>query len=402
MKKKIATLLAALLVIGGGSLSVLAAQTVDMPFGTTVNVYDDDGDHVSGFEASDGRIIADYVSPGKEYYFELPGDDEPIKFNKGTLVTVADITDNDNFSFKLDRDKNGKLLDSVSFVSKRFDGQDRKDYIKVDLEESNMTEDKKLTFDVYFKAKHSEEGKWGSGDRVNIRFEMWVNNDVEDGEDADFEVGEDIVFNPISNETNIITWGDNYDVASLKFEANDDADKFYAKLSTKSNAQIYRDYGDPADADLFFRTFVGSPSIDSTSRATLTLYNPWSQDDDDDYDVDPYDVYIYEVDSGELTDISDRFIYVDGDDTETGTDGWQIKIRTLGNYVLSDTPLDTYYEDDDIYVEEPVNEIVPEVPTKPNPAPVPAPPTGSSDLVGIASFGAIVSLGTVVLLKKRK
>ena len=399
MKRILATLLAAVLVTGGGSLGVLAATTVDMPFGTSVEVYDDDGDSVGDFEASDGRITADYVVPGKDYYVKLPDDGTSISFDSG-VADISDITDNDNFSFKLDRDENGKLLDAVSFVNKKFDGDDRHDYIKVSLKESSMTEDKKLTFDVYFKAKHSESGKWDSGDRVNIRFELWVNNDVEDGEDADFEVGEGVVFNPVSNETNTITWGGNYDVASLKFEANDDADKFYAKLSTRSNAQIYRDYGDPADADLFFRTFVGSPSVDSTSRATLTLYNPWSQEDDDDYDVDPYDVFIYEVDNGELTDVTDRFQYVDGDDTETGTDGWQIKVRTLSNYVLSDTELDT----SDMDWEEPTDEIVPETPTvqNPNPDPTPAPSTGSSDLVGAAICAAVVSLGVIVRMKKRK
>lgn len=398
MKRMLTTLLAIGLIIGGSSLSVLAAETVDMPFGGSITVCDEDGDSVSGFGESGGKITADYVAPGKDYYIQLPAEETSIPGLTG--ATVGDITDKDNFSFKLDRDKNGKLLSSVSFVSKRFDSQDRKDYIKVSLKDSSMTEDKKLSFDVYFKAKHSEEGKWESGDRVNVRFELWVNNDVEDGEDADFDVGDGVVFNPISNETNTITWGDNYDVASLKFEANDDADKFYAKLSTKSNSQIYRDYGDPADADLFFRTFVGSPSIDATSRATLTLYNPWSQYDNDRYDVDPRDVYIYEVDNGELTDITDRFRYVDGDDTETGTEGWQIKVRTLGNYVLSDTPLDDF---DDTDWEEPEHEIVPETPSvKPNPAPTPAPPTGSSDGVGFALAAAAVSLGTILCAKKRK
>ncbi len=399
MRRIFATLLAAVLVIGGSSLGVLAATTADMPFGGIVSVYDDDGDAVSGFETSGGTVSADYVVPGKEYYVKLPDDTVPV--TGLTSTTVGDVTENDNFSFKLDRDENGKLLDGVSFVSKKFDGDaTRNDYIKVSLKESDMTEDKKLTFDVYFKAKSSETGKWDSGDRVNIRFELWVNNDVEDGEDADFEVGEGVVFNPVSNETNTITWGGDYDVASLKFEANDDADKFYAKLSTKSNSQIYRDYGDPADADLFFRTFVGSPSVDSTSRATLTLYDPWSQDDDDDYEVDPHDVFIYEVDNGELTDVTDRFQYVDGDETETGTDGWQIKVRTLSNYVLSDTELDTSGTD----WEEPTDEIVPETPAvqKPNPTPTPAPSTGSSDLVGVAACAAAVSLGSMFWLKKRK
>lgn len=398
MKRTISTLLAALLVFGAGSLSVFAAETVNMPFDENFEVLDDDGDTVNEFTESDGKITAD-VHPGKEYYVALPDDSTNVPLGDGS-ATIADITDDDEFSFKLDRDKNGGLLDAVSFVSKRFNGKERQDYIKIDMDDSDMTEDEKLTFDVYFKAKHSEDAKWSSGDRVNIRFELWVNNDVEDGEDADFEVGEDVVFNPVSNETNIINWGDNYDVATVKFEANDDADKFYAKLSTKANTQIYRDYGDPANADLFFRTFVGAPRLDTTSRATVTLYNPWSQDDDDDYDIDPYNVYIYEADGGELKDITGNFTYVDEDETEMGTDGWQTRTRTLGSYVLSDMPLDTFY--DDVSIEEPVSEIVPEVPTKPNPAPVTAPPTGSSDFVGIASFGVIASLAAIGLFKNRK
>ena len=123
MKRIFATLLAAVLVIGGGSLSVLAAATADMPFGGTVSVYDDDGDSVSGFSASDGKITADYVVPGKDYYIKLPDDAVTVSGLSGTGATVGDVTDNDNFSFKLDRDKNGKLLDSVSFVNKKFDGE---------------------------------------------------------------------------------------------------------------------------------------------------------------------------------------------------------------------------------------------------------------------------------------
>ncbi|MEM1485520.1 hypothetical protein V6615_11675 [Oscillospiraceae bacterium PP1C4] len=403
MKRFFALAMAAILALSLASISVLAAVTVDMPYGDNVKAaYDEDGGTISAVTASPGKVVGDYVNPGKKLYIELPADTTTVTGLAN--ATVGELCDSDDFSFKLDRDKNGKYLSSVKFVNKKLYGTDRKNYIEVLIKDSTITEDVKVTFDVYFKARNSKTGKWDSGDIVNTRFELWVNNDTEDGNDATIGTGEGKVFNPTSNETNIITWGNDYEVASLKFTANSDADKFYAKLSTKADNNIYSEYGDPADADLYFRTFVGSPSIDSTSRATLTFYNPWNENYDNDYDysVDPRDCYIYTIDSdGYLEDVTDRFTYVDEDDTDAGIDGWQTKVRTLGKYVISDTKLDVGNETEISEEPESPSSKTPPVPLQPG-TPVRPPETGSHDMLAGAAVLAVVSCAAIGFARRRK
>lgn len=143
--------------------------------------------------------------------------------------------------------------------------------------------------------------------------------------------------------------------AALEYHADDNARAFYARLSTKADIDIYTDYGDPVDADLWFYNFIGNPEIPSTSRAWLTLGIPW--DEDSDYHPDPRDVYIYQVDKyGDLEDVTDRFTY---SDDAYAIEGWTIRTRQLGTYIISDTELDldTGYEmeydwDDDAYEEQ--------------------------------------------------
>ena len=139
---------------------------------------------------------------------------------------------------------------------------------------------------------------------------------------------------PDANDTNTLIWGD--DRAALKFEADDDAKKFYARLSTSNMSDIYAEYGDPVDADLWFYNFVNNPTVPATSKATLTLGIPW--DDDDDYTPDPENCFIYELGAdGYLTDVTSKFTYSEDDEE---IPGWSIRTRQLGTYIVSDTELD--------------------------------------------------------------
>ena len=168
--------------------------------------------------------------------------------------------------------------------------------------------------------------------------------------------------NPDDNDTNVLVWGD--DRAALEFESDDDASKFYAKMSTKSIADIYTEYGDPVNADLWFYDFVGSSTIPSTSRAWLTLGIPW--DDNDDYTPDPTSCYIYELDAdGNLTDVTSSFSY---SEDEREIPGWSRQTRTLGTYIVSDTELDIAPVDDTT-TDEPAPE--PETPSTTPEKPIP-------------------------------
>lgn len=401
MKKFAAFLFTALFTVTLASVGVCAAVTADMPY-TSATGFDKDGGALSSVLVQNGTVTADSITPDQKIYIELPGSGSTITLSGGTGFSAEELYNSDQFTFKLDRDENSKYLDEVKLVSKRLDGTNRKYYIEVSLKPSTTVEEKKVTFDVFFRARRAESGKWNSGDTVNTRFSLWVKNETAKGEDATIGTGEGVVFSPTSNEKNTITWGNDYDVASLEFTANSDAKDFYARLSTRIDRDIYDEYGDPVDADLFFRTFTGNPRIDSTSRATLTLYNPWSEDYYDRYDylVDPTEVYIYSVDpDGYLEDITNLFTYVNGDNTEAGVDGWQTKVRTLGQYVISDVEL--FYDEAETSEEAPIIS----KPIAPPPTPgtaVPLPSTGSHDMLAGAAALAAVSLGVIIFSRKRR
>ncbi len=409
MKRWIGLLFAVMVLINATSTLVFAAVTVDLPLDTGV-VIDEDGDSVSDIFVSSGSVTGDPVSPGTTFYIRIM-EQETVDFGHGD-VKVSRLLDDDDFSFKMERDRGSRYLDSVKYVDRNIDGAGRAPYIQVKLKKNSLLDEEKLSFDVYFKAKRSSAGNWSSGDRARIRFSLWVQNPRTD--DDYIDVGDGMVYEPRSNDDNYITWGANEDIASLEFEGDSDADKFYAKLSTKAVRWVYEDYGDPVDAELFFRDFTGNPQIPSTSRATLTLYNPFDSDDYDrwynDY-VDPDDCYIYLAGrNGELSDITSYFTYVSGDDTEAGLPGWRAKVRTLGTYVISDRelPLDNWVYDedeahapkDDVFVPAPGSTNTTK-PTRPT-SPVKPAPTGSKDFVALASVLGAASLAVVALCKKRK
>lgn len=216
---------------------------------------------------------------------------------------------------------------------------------------------------------------------IAVDMTFWVNNVIEDGEDADVDAGDAFVYNPVSNEENLVIWNtENGERAALKFDADDDADKFYAKLSIKSNSSIYAEYGDPVGADLWFYDFVGSSAIPATSRATLTLGIPW--DEDDDYvPASPEDCYIYRLNSdGTLEDVTSSFTY----DEDGDIDGWYTRTRELGTFIVSDLELDIDVAGAE--VEDPDEVVDTETPDKG------IPNTGSSDMVNVAVVAGVVSL----------
>ena len=309
--------------------------------------------------SSDGRITLDGIEPGQTFYIKLG----EIGFDPVTYLdcddgyshyaAASDLVDDDLFRISIDKSGDGKsLISSITQVSeKNLDGT-RGSYLKVQLKDSTTTEELKASAEITFKARNNRDsgedgnyGEWCSGDTAVLNLVLWINNsEVSDSA----ELGDRIYINPEDNEYNTFVWGD--DRAALEFYADDDADAFYARLSTKSDIDIYTEYGDPVDADLWFYNFVGNPEIPSTFRAYLTLGIPW--DDDDDYD--PENVYIYQLESdGTLTDITDRFVYSE-DSYEIP--GWTIRTRVLGTYIVSDTQLDLESDYEVDYEEEAAEE----------------------------------------------
>ena len=328
---------------------------------------DKDGDafHIRAI-ASEGRLVLDGVTPGQTFYIKLGenGYDLPTtldsRLSPAPVALASQLADDDLFRLSIDKDGDGKsLISSITQVDEKRLKEDgvRGSYLKVVLKDSTATEEKKARATITFKARKtldaSKGGPWQAGDTATLDLTMWIENTKKSGSDEDADVGDRIYIDPESNEYNTFVWGD--DRAALEYHADDNARAFYARLSTKADIDIYTDYGDPVDADLWFYNFIGNPEIPSTSRAWLTLGIPW--DEDSDYHPDPRDVYIYQVDKyGDLEDVTDRFTY---SDDAYAIEGWTIRTRQLGTYIISDTELDldTGYEmeydwDDDAYEEQ--------------------------------------------------
>ena len=260
---------------------------------------------------------------------------------------INELGDTDLFKWSFDKDGEGRsLIKSITVVNdKKLDQNEkagRTTYLKVVTNQTFDDGEKKAKIDIEIKPRKSKgedydvifkgQEKVDTSEKATASLTLWVSNVEENGDDVDVETGDGFVFIPADNEENTIVYGD--DRAALFFYADDDADKFYAKLSTKAMMDIYTEYGDPADADLWFYDFVGNKTIPSTSRATLTLGIPW--DEDDDYVPDPTNVYIYELKTdGSLVDVTDKFTYSEDNDSTTGIEGWTIKTRTLGTYIVS-------------------------------------------------------------------
>ena len=320
-----------------------------------LGVYDDEGDPLEDNTGStfgrgvisEGKVVLDGVLPNQTFYIKLgeAGSDYITTLSGGGKAHASDLVDDDLFKISVDKDGDGKsLISRIEQVEeKRLGGMSRASYLKVTLKDTTTTDELKANAEIKFKAKKDKDGSWKDGEYAILNLNMWISNTKVSGSDGDADTGDKIYFSPEANENNVLIWGD--DRAALEFTADDDAKDFYARLSTRSMSDIYAEYGDPVDADLWFYDFIGNPSIPSTSRAYLTLGIPW--DDDDDHTPDPRDVYIYRLDKdGYLEDVTAMFTYSE-DDREI--EGWTTRTRTLGTYIVSDTELDidSYYDDDD-------------------------------------------------------
>ena len=357
-KKLLSAMLAGATVISIASVSVFAGNVA---MGTAYNSDGEASEDIVGFTSSisglalnsQANIGADPVYPGSTVYIPLATEMNE-KFGS-SAVFVEDVVNEDYFKFDVDKDVNAKLVKSVTIVDdkKLSDNLSRSAYLKIEFADTTSTDESKTTGDITFKAKADFDSYakkndqpvttgsnvWQKDDRFTIHYNFWVSN-REVGNDDNPDTGDGIVMNPDDNDTNVLVWGD--DRAALEFESDDDASKFYAKLSTKSMGDIYTEYGDPADADLWFYDFVGSSTIPSTSRAWLTLGIPW--DDNDDYTPDPEACYIYELDAdGYLVDVTNKFTY---SEDAREIPGWSRQTRTLGTYIVSDTELDIAPVDD--------------------------------------------------------
>ncbi|WP_147539463.1 hypothetical protein, partial [Anaerotruncus rubiinfantis] len=296
MKKILSGILAAAMVMSFASVAALAAAPADdakEASATTVTlenaIDEDDEPYGDTIKLTGNSIVADErISPNSVIFVAITG----VTFtdNSNHAPALEDIQDKDLFKFDVDKDTNGKMIKKISLLGdKKLEGlSGRHPVLKIELADTTTTSEIHTDGTITFTAKKTSTDKIGKGtfvkgDEIVIDYSFWINNEKKSNDDNP-DSGDRVYFDPDDNDTNTLIWGD--DRAALKFEADDDASKFYARLSTSTDRTLYAEYGDPVDADLWFYDFVTNPTIPSTSRATLTLGIPWDEDDDD-YIPDP-------------------------------------------------------------------------------------------------------------------
>ena len=328
MKKLLAAVLAVACALSLGSVAVFAADAdyvVDLD-----TAYFDNGNAA----AYDG---ANTVMPNKTLYFELPsvftddGNGNPVP---GSLIDASLYTDSDFFKAKFDKgDDNTKMIKSMALSEKNINGN-RGPWLEVKLQDDWTDDEYKINPFVKLTAKE-DIGFMLDGEVLQFNVgNYYISNQSEDA-DQDYSAGTGgVVLKPTEDDDNEITWEDeNNTIARLTFTGDSDTDKFFPKLSTKWDNSDYEEYF--ADQNAFIFDFVAHPTISSTSRATLELYNPYYDADEDDLTVAPEDVIIYEVDldSGELIDVTDKFTAGENDD---GDYVFTTRTRTLGTYIMAE------------------------------------------------------------------
>lgn len=307
------------------------------------------------------------VLPNKTIYFVLDG----------AFYKTSDV------EFDLSKAEGSKYIKSIKDVQKSFSDTDlysviakdgvpemtlpkgRYRVLEVKLKE-NMTDDEyKLLFDLRVKVKNNDfQTGWKKGDTKKFEDfgETWVSNDTWVG-DSDWAAGTGgVMIKPQKNEDNEIIWYDeNRDIAKLEFYADSDVDKFFVKLSTKWNNEWYSDMFRNTDAFIF--NFVGAPKISATSRATLTIYNPFVNEDEE-LEVDLDELKVYKVldtaalaatteeaiaeaiADGRIEDVTNLFT---AGENEDGDQVLTTRTRDLGTYIVTTaTPADLV---DDVVVD---------------------------------------------------
>ena len=347
MKKLLAVVLAAVLALSLGVVSF--AADADAVFTLTT-----DG-AVAGIRGENE------MDPDDDVFFAFPEDikatvtigsgdtAEEVEF----IFDKEDFTDKNLYKVKYDKgDDNTKMISKIVLSEdKKGEDNSRGPWLKVSVKPVYDDTEYKIAPSVTLTTK--EDITTGAGKTLPAGFKLqfncekvYINNVVEDA-DRDYSAGTGgVVLKPAKNDDNEITWEDeNNTIAVLKFAGDDNQTKFFPKLSTKWEDADYAEYF--ADQDAFIFNFVGSAAgktkISSTSRATLELYNPYYDADEDEYTVDPENCVVYQVgDDGSINDVTASFKIVENEDGDTV---FQTKTRELGVYIIAEKPYTTAVED---------------------------------------------------------
>ena len=348
-------------------LALIMAVAMVMTMGVVAFAAEIDADLMDRFKAdepyveSGDRADVDTVKPGKSVYYFL-GDTSDDK-----AAMVDALTDEDLFKISLDKgDDNAKWISSIKLVQKKFDdpliklsdgteaGKTAGRHWFIELKTKDfMTDDEyKVSPEVTVTAKEDMTVKGNvvkDGDKSELKLaSFWISNIGITTDDETWSAGTGgVIVKPLKNEETVVEWEDENDVlARLTFDADSDVSKYFPKLSTKWDNVKYAELFN--DQDAFVRQWVGTPSISSTSRATLELIVPYV-DEDDELTVDEGSIIVYEeTEDGELIDITDKGSFDYNDDDEYV---FTMKTRQLGTYIFAEAPV-TEAADDEVPADE--------------------------------------------------
>ncbi len=362
-----------------GSVVVDVATNETISKGQAVEIEDID---LTGDKGLFYNFASDRAGDDLELVFGkgAKNDDDGVLPNKTAYLVVKGVYEKtSDLGIDVKAVEGGKYIKSIKDTSKSFgtdgevlvdvngneiDFQGRFRVIEIKFKE-NMTDDEfKVVFDVKIRAKKAVNG-WAIGETKKFEdvAETWISNNLWDLGDGDWAAGQGgWMIEPLKNEENEIIWYDeNKDIAKVEFYADSDTDKFFAKLSTKWNNEWYSDMFRNTDAFIF--NFVGAPKISATSRATLTIYNPFVNDDEE-LEVDLDELKVYKVldtaalaatteeaiaeaiADGRIEDVTNLFT---AGENEDGDQVLTTRTRDLGTYIVTTaTPADLV---DDVVVD---------------------------------------------------
>ena len=335
-------------------LAVVLAAVMALSLGVVAFAAEYDATYT--YDVKDGSKTAkNEIYPDDSVYLKLNGIkvDVPqiVDPSRTTAVTLneKDFTDGDLWKVKFDKGgDNSKMIAKISLSEKNYGG-DRGPWVKIETKADYTTDEFKIKPSMTLTAKDDITiggvVRFVKGDKINVDFgTIYISND-EDPADQDYAAGTGgVVLKPTKNDDNEITWEDEQNtIAVLKFMGDDNQTKFFPKLSTKWEDADYAEYF--ADQDAFIFNFKGSVAgetkISSTSRATLELYNPYYDSDEDEYTVDPENCIVYQVqEDGTMAEAAFKVV-----ENEDGDMVFQTKTRELGIYIIAEKPYTTAVED---------------------------------------------------------
>ena len=335
-------------------LAVVLAAVMALSLGVVAFAAEYDATYT--YDVKDGSKTAkNEIYPDDSVYLKLNGIKVDVpqiadpSWTTAVTLNEKDFTDGDLWKVKFDKGgDNSKMIAKISLSEKNYGG-DRGPWVKIETKADYTTDEFKIKPSMTLTAKDDITiggvVRFVKGDKINVDFgTIYISND-EDPADQDYAAGTGgVVLKPTKNDDNEITWEDEQNtIAVLKFMGDDNQTKFFPKLSTKWEDADYAEYF--ADQDAFIFNFKGSVAgetkISSTSRATLELYNPYYDSDEDEYTVDPENCIVYQVqEDGTMAEAAFKVV-----ENEDGDMVFQTKTRELGIYIIAEKPYTTAVED---------------------------------------------------------